>query len=103
MNKVFALPVITVESTDMKPPREIVKPNLQYTQDEFGTCDISTLSSAFYCMCDQDLKELIFSKKGYMKSLIEPIVGKNRKSYSMKFLINIINRKQFSNFYVQQK
>ena len=79
-NKVFELPVAAVANTDVKPPRDMDVPELQYTQDGVGTCGISALSSAFHHMFDQDLAGLIISRKeGYMKSLSEPIVGKSKK------------------------
>ena len=53
-------------------------PILRYTQDGYETCGISALSSAFFHMFDQILSGYIISnKEGYIKCLIEKIVGKS--------------------------
>ena len=66
-NNIVVSSVAAVSNTIVKPHSEIDVPDLQYTQDGLGTCDISALNSAFHHMFDKDLSGLFFSQKeGYM-------------------------------------
>jgi len=79
-------------------------PALRYIQKGAGTCGISAFSSALYYMFDQNLSTIIINQKdGYIKSLSEPSNVKSKKASSMKFLINTINNKKFSKYYVERK
>ena len=102
-NRTFEVPVASAKQNIIQPKRDMDSPTVTYTQNNQGICGISAFSSAFAYSFDKDLALLIYKKRQeYLESLSISIRQKSKRSASMKFIMQIVFRKEFKNYGVKR-
>ena len=103
INETFEVPVASVKQNLFPPRLDKNAPPVTYTQNNQGICGISAFSSAFAYAFDQNLALEIYKKREeYLENLTSSIKYRSKKSAAMKYLINIVNTKQFKNYGVKR-